>query len=182
MIYLKKLNDENIKDNKILYDFLVNNNPHWKQTYIMELCAFNKKIPNQGSMNDFEYFIILNKLLHSVKWFLPSQNYMLFDGFVPVTHVYTIARNKNVIDIGFATDIKMQGKGYATKALTLIEEILFKDKNIIFTTISDISVTGASSKIALKAGYIFDKNHGYFIKFNPSKNIEDFMENRKTKK
>lgn len=58
-------------------------------------------------------------------------------------------------------------------AITMIETLLFRQPNILFTTMVDITPTKITTHIALKLGYIFDQNTNTFVKLNPNINIAE---------
>ena len=171
MLHLIKLDSEN---QRISFDFARTNNPNWKKAYVAKFILAGSSIPKQGNLSDFDYYLLLRREIAKTPWFSPTEEYMLMDDSLPITEIYLIKRNANVIDISFTTHINHRGKGYASKALEMIENVLFKDENTFFTTMTDMSPNGETTKIARKAGYIFNDKSGYFIKFNPNKNIEDF--------
>lgn len=75
---------------------------------------------------------------------------------------------KKIVDITVLTLPKYRHKGYAKKAIQLVEEKIFANPNIFFTTITDITKEKISSKIATSLGYTYDENIDIFIKLNPS--------------
>ena len=77
-------------------------------------------------------------------------------------------RSKNIIDITVTTLPKYRKKGYAKRAIKMIEEKLFSNPDIFFTTITDMTKEKISSKIALNLGSFHDENTNTFVKANPS--------------
>lgn len=61
----------------------------------------------------------------------------------------------------------------------MLEQMLFQNSNIQFTTIMNLTPNKITTKIAIKLGYTFDEETNYFIKANPNINLEDLIENKK---
>lgn len=180
MFFLRRI-DDNEESYKLLYSFITNNNQNWKQTNAMSFIIQGKMPPKQESLSDYEYFKLLRKKQKQIE-FLPSQEYILLKDGQPVTSVYVMMRTKEIADISLSTAEKHQHQGNATQALTLVEQILFNNPDIIFTTIMDMTPTKATSKLAIKMGYIYSSEANAFIKANPNQNLEELIEINKTSK
>lgn len=100
---------------------------------------------------------------------------MLMMNGLPIVNVSIMMRNSNIADITLATNRKQQRKGYGTQAIKMIEQMLFKNPNILFITLKDFTKERIASKIALKSGYNYDEKTNLFIKANPNINLEDLM-------
>ena len=138
----------------------------WKKRY--QLSCILKDIPiiKQNNLSDFEYFKITKK--KKTPFELANKEYLLLLNGKPVSCVYTIQKNEKIVDITVLTLPKYRHKGYAKKAIQLVEEKIFANPNIFFTTITDITQEKISSKIATSLEYTYDENIDIFIKLNPS--------------
>jgi len=171
MIFLKEITDD-LESYKLLYSFVTSNNKNWKKTHILSIMMQGRIPPKQQELSDFLYFKLLRKIQKENE-FSNSREYLLIVNGQVVTSIYVIMKNKNIADISFMTLEKYRQRGYATKALELIEEVLFKNEDILFTTITDMTRNKISSKIALKMGYVYSTDANCFIKMNPNKNLDD---------
>ncbi len=173
MLFIKQIVEDE-ESYKLLYAFTKKNNTEWKQQFLMSSLLQGLIPLKQGNLSDYEYFKKFHKWLKEHEDF-PSQDYMLMENNIPITSIYIIMRTNNIADISFITDKNHLRKGYATKALTMIEQILFQNTEIMFTTILDLTPNKITSKIALKSGYFYNEDTKYFIKANPNINLEEQM-------
>ena len=141
----------------------------WKRRYQLSYIFKNISIIKQGDLSDFEYFKITRN--QKAPFELTSKKYLLLLNGNPVTSIYVIERSKNISDITVATLPKYQRKGYAKKAIKMVEEKIFANPDILFTTITDITKEKISSKIATDLGYILFEETNIFVKSNP--NLEE---------
>ncbi len=177
MFYIRPL-EENEESYKLLYAFTKENNPMWKHNFLESFKLLKLNPIKQGNMSEFEYFKTLHKIQKQAE-IIPSKEYFLIANGIAVVSIQVMMRNQNIADISFGTDHKYRKKGYATIALKMIEQMLFRNPTILFTTIMDYTPNKITSKIALKSGYEFNEDTNYFIKANPNINLEDLMENKR---
>jgi len=177
MLTLKKI-EENEECYKLLYIFTKNNNLNWKTSTQISFSIQGLRLPKQGDLSDYEYFKQL-KALEKKGQFLSSEQYMLVNEEEPITSVYVMMRTKNIADVSFVTARKYQRKGYATQALALVEKELFKNPDILFTTITDLSPNKISSKIAINSGYTCLDDTKAFVKANPNYTLEEITKSKK---
>lgn len=173
-MFLKPLAEDE-ESYKLLYTFTKENNPMWKQVFLKSVC---KEKINLETLSDFEYFKLLYNTQKTYESVL-SKNYMLIINGKPLVNIYIMMRTSNIADISFITHRNHRKKGFATIALNMIEQMLFCNPNILFTTIMDLTPNKITSKIALKSGYTFNEDTNYFIKANPNINLEDLIENKR---
>ena len=140
-------------------------NTNWKKRY--QLSCLLKGIPviKQGTLSDFEYF--KKTIKQKAPYEFASKKYLLLLNGNPVSSIYTMERNKNIIDLTVTTLPKYRKKGYAKRAIKMIEEKLFSNPDILFTTITDITKEKISSKIAITLGYTYHEETNTFVKANP---------------
>lgn len=101
-----------------------------------------------------------------------SEEYLLLHDDVPVCSCVLRYVNPITCDIEIKTLEFERLKGYAKKTIKLVEEHLFKETDVVFTTIKDITTTGASTRLAVALGYKL-ANTGYYIKINPYITLEE---------
>ena len=167
MFTLIEISDQEENSLKLSYLFIKEASSNdWKKRY--QLSCILKGIPiiKQNNLSDFEYFKITRK--QKLPFELANKEYLLLLNGKPVSCVYTIQKNEKIVDITVLTLPKYRHKGYAKKAIQLVEEKIFANLNIFFTTITDITKEKISSKIATSLGYTYDENIDIFIKLNPS--------------
>lgn len=177
-MFLLRPIEEDEESYKLLYTFTKNNNPNWKENYLMSFLIQGIELIKQGTMTDYDYFKKLQEIEKRYKT-IPSKEYMVILNDIPVVSICITMRNEHIADISFGTDKDHRNKGYTTQALNMIEQMLFQNPNIQFTTIMDYTPDKITSKIALKSGYTFNEDTNYFIKANPNINLENLIERRK---
>lgn len=167
---------------QLLYSFILKNNPEWKKDFLLTYLILGISPIQQNDLSDYEYFKLLTKKQKALET-IPSYDYLLVDRQIPVVSIKVIMRNQHIADLSFVTDIQHRHRGYATKALEMIENLLFQNADIFFTTINDMTTDCISSKMALKAGYVLQPEFGYFIKANSNLCLEeDVVKKKKVKK
>lgn len=167
MFTLIEITSSNETSLKLDYLFIKETSENdWKRRY--QLSCILKGIPiiKQGELSDFEYFKITRN--QNAPYELANKKYLLLLNGIPVSSIYTIERNKHIIDITVTTLPKYRQKGYAKKAIQLTEEKIFANPNVFFTTITDITKEKISSKIAIALGYIYHEETSTFVKANPT--------------
>lgn len=164
MFYIYKLTDS-IEDCTRDYDFVREINPTWKISYRLSLAQRGASCPAQNDLTDFEYFLLLRRLEKSCERY-PADHYLFYVGKTPVTSLYVMRIDPHIVNISFMTIPKHQRKGYATEAVKLLENTLFKDLEIGFIQITDMTEKGISGRIARKLRYIYQGDNNY-IKPNP---------------
>lgn len=110
---------------------------------------------------------------------MPNEQYLLLHDDVPVCHSVIRYVNELTGDIEITTLESERGKGYAKECLKRLEDNLFIEEGIIFTTIKDLTTTGASTKLALANGYVLGIN-GYYVKMNPYISLEEAKKRAKS--
>ena len=177
--YLKQI-EETEESYQLYYSYIKHNDNNWKINLGLSCMALHQTPPKQDNLSDYEYF----KQLYQVQKqneLVPTQNYILVVNGIPVTSVGIMMRHPHIADISYTTATKYRRRGYATQAVSLVEQRLFQNPDILFTTILDISLDNISSKIALKLGYTYDEDTNYFIKANPNIDLEALIQqNHKT--
>lgn len=98
---------------------------------------------------------------------LANKEYLLLINGTPVSSIYAIHKNEKVVDITVTTLPKNRKKGYAKKAIQLVEEKIFANPKVFFATITDITKEKISSKIAIALGYTYHEETNTFVKANP---------------
>lgn len=137
----------------------------WKKRY--QLSCIIKRVPiiTQGSLSDFEYFMVTKK--QKSPFDLVSHEYLLLINGTPVSAINGVQKNRRITDITVATLPKYRRKGYAKMAVQLAEEKIFSDPDTFFISITDITKEKISSRIALSLGYDYDEESNTFVKANP---------------
>ena len=102
----------------------------------------------------------------------PSEEYLLLHDDVPVTSCVIRYVNPVTCDMDIETLETERNKGYARKIIDAVENHLFKETDVVFTTIKDLTTTGVSTKLAISLGYKL-ANTGYYIKMNPYITLEE---------
>ena len=155
--------DERSKE--LIYKFVIaTNGEKWKEKYRMR-CIVNETEPlEQGMLSDYEYCIQTYPNYQNTE---DNIHYFLVVNGEPVTKIVLRKDLLDLVDITFSTPTIYSRKGYATKSVELIEQLLFSKENVRGLKLIDLFSTGnATSKIAQKLG--FDKIEGNtFIKYNP---------------
>lgn len=128
-------------------------------------------------LSDIEAMIyIVNK---ERSWEYTPIEYLLLHDDVPVSSCVIRFVNPLTGDIELETLEGERHKGYGVECLKEVEEELFKNTDLVFTTIKDLTTTGASTKMAISLGYKLAKT-GYYIKMNPYISLEEAKERAKS--
>ncbi len=180
MLELRKIDNQE-KNEQLFFSFEKKINPTWKTSYQMSCFLLGLPVPKQGSLSDYDYFKRLRRFQKQEEQ-APSEDYLLLEKNHVVSSIHVIMRNQNIADLSFFTVPSERRKGYATKALALIENELFQNPLLLFTTMIDMTQTGATTKLALKSGYAFDEEAKLFVKANPNIDLEELSQEQiKTK-
>lgn len=150
---------------------------NWKSRFIYSCILKNYEDPKLkylDNLTDMEAIIYMVSIERKLG--LPNNEFLLLKDGKPVANINIIYREPTCADITVVTLEEERQKGYAKKAVEFIEEYLYRKEDIIFTTIIDLSKTGASTHIAQALGYKFMNNTGYYIKMNPYMTIEEAKE------
>ena len=166
---LLKIDVHNNDSFKYYRQFLDIDNFDWKKEMALRLTRQNVNPPLQKEMSDDEYCKFLYLLLKNID-FDDEDEYLLVDNNVPVTFIVTTSNGDNTVEISYRTAESYRNKGYATKALQLLEEQLF-NSNVYSIVLSDVSDGKITSKIAKNNGYDFDEGTNCFFKKNPNFSI-----------
>lgn len=98
--------------------------------------------------NDFQQFILCNNINEPISSF-------------------DVEINRNTALISYKTSEQYQNKGYASEGLIKLKEELFKDDNILFLELINLS-GDYSRKVAENAGFISPSNNlDYYVLLNP---------------
>ena len=173
MFELVKVSPDNIRSIELLIEYLGEN---FRDKYLYKCACSHYKDPKSNyldKLSDIEAMIYIVNKEHNGKY--NSTEYLLLHDDVPVSSCVIRFVNPLTGDIELETLESERHKGYALKCLKDVEEDLFKNTGLIFTTIKDLTTTGASTKMALSLGYKLS-NTGYYIKMNPYISLEEAKE------
>lgn len=176
-VYLKPI-DGSEEGYQLYYSYIKHNDHNWKINLGLSCMVLGQIPPIQNNLSDYEYFKQLYRF-QKQNQLVPMENYILVVNGIPVTSVGIMMRSPHIADISYTTAVRYRRRGYATQAVSLVEQQLFCNPNILFTTILDLSLDNVSSKIALKLGYTYNEETNYFIKANPNVNLEELVQNIK---
>lgn len=169
---LLKIDVHNDDSFKYYRQFLASDNFDWKKEMSLRLARENVVPPTQKEMTDDEYCKFLYLLLKSVDYD-DEDEYLLVDGNVPVTFIVATNNSDNTREISYRTAKSYRNRGYATKALQILEEKLFEDQDVHSVVLTDVSLNKVTSKIAINNGYTYDEKRKNFFKANPNINLEE---------
>lgn len=156
-------NDESFK---FYYLFAMSQND-WKES-LKSFCLTQKaRPPKQGSMSDYDYCRLLYKLQKDTSY-TEFDEYLLISNNIPVTSIKTMKVEEGSFEICYFTLPQYRRMGYATKALELLEEELFKNEDTRFFELTDVTIEKITTKIAKKLGYSYVNVPNRFVKFNPN--------------
>lgn len=179
MLELRKIDNQEV--NEQLFFSFEKANPNWKESYQMGCFLLEIPVPKQGSLSDYDYFKRMRRTQKQQEQ-ASSEDYLLLDKNHAVSSIHVIMRNRNIADLSFFTAPSERRKGYASKAVALIENKLFQNPELLFTTMFDMTQTGVTTKLALKSGYVFDEDAKLFVKANPNIDLEKFSQEQKRTK
>lgn len=170
MFELIKVSPDDIRSLELLIEYRGEN---FREKYLYK-CARNHY--NDANAEHLNKIPDIEAIMHIVSReqnmeFLPNE-YLLLKDDVPVSSCTVRFVNPLTGDIEIETKETERHKGYAKKCLEMVEEHLFKETDLVFTTIKDLTTTGASTKIAISLGYKL-ANTGYYIKMNPYISLEE---------
>lgn len=149
---------------KIRYLFFKNvSSSNWQQKYRAKCLLTGTKYIPQGDLDEYAYFLLTHPLKVDKGY---NVYYLLIDN-EPVTTLTTHLEESGYIDVSFTTAPKFCGKGYATEAVSLIEQEIWQDEFIKGIKMVDMSLNQETSKIALKLGYLLDNDMNWYYKDNP---------------
>ena len=167
MFTLIKVTNEDEYSLKLEYLFTKQaTNNEWKKRYQMNCYLRNITPLSQDHLTEFEYFKQTKKQLLPFEF--SKQKYLLLVSNNPVTSIYTITKGNQIVDITITTLPDYQNKGYAKKAIQLVEEKVFTNPNILYTSMVDITKERITSRIAIALGYIYHEETNTFVKANPN--------------
>ena len=159
--------DESDYTQRIKYKYVMSSNSIenlLEKTNIMRKLSGLLPIKMDVSKSDLEFF----KKLYPYRHYNGINNYYLVVNDIPVTLISSRERyNSDDIELAFSTNKRYLRRGYATMAVKLMEEELFKDDNVRYIVMVDVSAYGQTTKIANKLGYIQNENYEYYKK-NPN--------------
>ena len=173
MFELVKVSPDDIRSIELLIEYQGEN---FRDKYLYKCACAHYKDPKSNyldKLSDIEAMIYIVNKEHNGKY--NSTEYLLLHDDVPVSSCVIRFVNPLTGDIELETLESERHKGYALKCLKDVEEDLFKNTGLIFTTIKDLTTTGASTKMALLLGYKL-ANTGYYIKMNPYISLEEAKE------
>ena len=173
MFELVKVSPDNIRSIELLIEYQGEN---FRDKYLYKCACAHYKDPKSNyldKLSDIEAMIYIVNKEHNGK--NNSTEYLLLHDDVPVSSCVIRFVNPLTGDIELETLESERHKGYALKCLKDVEEDLFKNTGLIFTTIKDLTITGASTKMALSLGYKLATT-GYYIKMNPYISLEEAKE------
>lgn len=169
---VKIVKDE--RSQELRYKFIIAiNGEKWKEKYKIR-CKIDGIEPlEQGMLSDYEYFKQTYPDYQNTE---NNTHYFLVVNGEPVTKVVLRKDLLDLVDITFSTPTIYSRKGYATKSVELIEQLLFSKENVRGLKLIDLfSTKNATSKIAEKLGFVQERENT-FIKYNsryqPKKTID----------
>lgn len=127
-----------------------------------------EKLDQLSDMEAIQYMVTVERSLWE-----KNQEFLFLKDNEPVANLNVIYREEKCVDLSVVVLESERQKGYATLAIEFLEEYLFRKEQVLFTTIIDLTKTGASTRIAKKRGYKFMVDTGYFIKLNPYLSLEE---------
>ncbi len=177
MFELVKVSPDDIRSIELLIKY---RGKDFRNKYLYKCVRAHYNDPKSDYLNqlsDIEAMIyIVNK---ENNWkYTPIEYLLLHDG-VPVSSCVIRFVNSLTGDADFETIESERHKGYALECLKRVEEDLFKNTDLVFLTMKDLTTTGASTKIAISLGYKL-ANTGYYIKMNPYISLEEAKERAKS--
>lgn len=173
MFELVKVSTDDIRSIELLIEYRGENFRN-KYHYKCARAHYNdSKSDYLDELSDIEAMIYIVNKEHS--WEYTPIEYLLLHDDVPVTSCKIRFVNQLTGDIELETLEGERHKGYALECLKRVEEELFKNTDLVFTTIKDLTNTGASTKMAISLGYKLT-NTGYYVKMNPYISLEEAKE------
>lgn len=173
MFELVKVSSDDIRSIELLIEYRGENFRN-KYHYKCARAHYNdSKSDYLDKLSDIEAMIYIVNKEHS--WEYTPIEYLLLHDDVPVTSCKIRFVNPLTGDIELETLEGERHKGYALECLKRVEEELFKNTDLVFTTIKDLTTTGASTKMAISLGYKLT-NTGYYVKMNPYISLEEAKE------
>ena len=169
---LLKIDVHNEDSFKYYRQFLASDNFDWKKEMTLRLVRENVVPPSQRDLTDDEYCKFLYLLLKEIDYD-DEDEYLLVDGNNPVTFIVATNNDDNTVEISYRTAECYRNKGYATKALQILEEKLFNNQKVYSVILRDVSLNKITSKIATSSGYTYDDKTNSFFKSNPNINMEE---------
>lgn len=170
MFELVEVTPDNIRSIELLIEYRGEN---FRDKYLYK-CARNHyndpEADNLDNLSDIEAMLYIENKEHNGQY--TPVEYLLLHDDVPVTSCKIRFINPLTGDIEIETLESERHKGYALECLKRVEEELFKKTNLVFTTIKDLTTTGASTRMAISLGYKL-ANTGYYIKMNPYISLEE---------
>lgn len=167
---LVKVSLDDLKSLELLMEFRGEN---FREKYLYRCVQSHYNEPKAEylkSLSDIEAIMYIVDKESNMQF--SSEEYLLLHDDVPVCSCVLRYVNPITCDIEIKTLESERLKGYAKKTIKLVEEHLFKETDVVFTTIKDITTTGASTKLAISLGYKL-ANTGYYIKINPYITLEE---------
>ena len=161
---LFKLEKNELTD-KLRYLFVKNQSENWKRKYTAMCIAKGIKPIEQGTLSDYDFYIKIHPFVEDSD---TIQHYYLIDNDEPVTYITLTKDSTDIVDITFTTSAIHQGKGYATKSVELLEQLLLSNPSIRGIKLLDqFSTGGATTKIASKLGFEQSEQDSMcFFKYN----------------
>ena len=176
MFELVKVSPDDIRSIELLIKY---RGKDFRQKYLYKCMHAHYNDPKSDYLNqlsDIEAVIyIVNK---ERSWEYTPTEYLLLHDDTPVTSCVIRFINKYTGDIELETLEDERHKGYGIECLKMVEADLFTNTDLVFTTIKDLTTTGASTKMAISLGYKL-ANTGYYIKMNPYISLEEAKERTK---
>ncbi len=130
------------------YDFMLleKYKINWKASYRRRQELFNQEIIEQGSMDDFEYY----KIIQEEAFY---HYYLVEDDGTLIGRARISKRGDNIVIEYMRIEEEMRHKGYGEKMVNLIEQDIFANSEVSGICFEDASPNMETSKIALKMNY-----------------------------
>lgn len=156
--------DKDERSQELRYKFIIAiNGEKWKEKYRKRCKLDGIKPLEQGILSDYEYFKQTHPDYQNKE---NNIHYFLVVNGEPVTKVFLRKDLLDLVDITLSTPTIYSRKGYATKSVELIEELLFSKENVKGLKLIDMFLTeNATSKIAKKCGFVQIESNT-FVKYN----------------
>lgn len=133
------------------------------------------EVPIKGEMSEFEYYKLLSLLGRDGGINIDTdsdksiEKFYLLEGDKPVTNISFLQAREGITELSYITNKDARGKGYATRALGIVSDYIFKEKKVPFIVLNTIN--SASEKVAKKAGFKEEEVPGIdgylYVKHNP---------------
>lgn len=161
--------DDNLKEESEKIRYLFHKNIGISYEGYLLRCKLKNIIPiEQGDLSDFEYFFIT----HPFEKRKEKEYFYLLVNNNPVTCLKTKEDENGIIEINLETAEQYMRNGYATTAVSLVEQFLFQNPNVRGLKMVDVSDFKQTSKIAIKLGYLYVSEEDFFFKENPNFKLE----------